>query len=228
MILLALWLAAMAVSGCVEQLPPAQTPDRVVPTVASAAPPAEGVGRLVIDVVDGPTSVQRVSMEPRAFKDDTGRERWEFVESYALLCDPSPCVVDLTPGNILLGFPVIGDDNALELELVHVGTEPSVYRRALSHSEGGGAGFVLGIVGASLGGMSMVTGAALLPIGLAKDREGLTIAGSITLGVGTVLTAVSILAILADPPSYQAGSSIHYPVVGEGSAELGSSITPAD
>lgn len=169
----------------------------------------------MIDVVDGPTAVQRVTMEPLPFKDGVGRESWEFTESYSLLCNPSPCVVDLAPGNILLGFPVIGNSNMVELELVHVGPEPSVYRRALSHYEGGGGGFVLGIVGASLGGMSMVTGTVFLPIGLAKDKAGLTTAGAITLGVGTVITAISILAILADAPSYQAGSSIHYPVAAE-------------
>ncbi len=65
-------------------------------------------------------------------------------------------------GNILLGFPVVGDEDALETELVHLGPDASVYRRALSHYNGDtGATRVLGIIGASRGGTAMMTGTAL-------------------------------------------------------------------
>lgn len=199
--------------GCVKELPPAATPDRVVPTIAAnTSPPAAGTGRIVIDVVDGPTQVHRVNMDAQPLDNGTDHPTYAFNESYAVLCDPSPCVVDLTPGNVLLGFPVIGNRNALEVELVHIGTEPSVYRRALSRSGGGGAGYVLGIIGTTFGGISVVTGTALLPIGLAKDSTGMTTAGAITLGVGAVLTTISILAMVADPPEYQSGASLHFPI----------------
>lgn len=213
-LLIPLWTA-----GCVEQLPPARTPDRVVPPVSAAAPLAEGQGRLVIDVVDGPTQIHRVIMESRMIKADTGRETAQFSESYTQLCNATPCVVDLTPGNVLLGFPVLGDSNDLELELVHISAEPTVYRRALSHASGGGGGFVLGIIGTTFGGMSMVTGMVFLPIGLATESDGFTMAGAITLGVGSVLTAVSIFAMLADPRSYRSGSSIHFPLAPEPAPE---------
>ncbi len=200
------------VVACVKELPPAATPDRVVPSVgALATPPAAGTGRLVIDVVDGPTTVQRVSMNAQPIDNGTEQQTWEFVESYSVLCDPSPCVVDLAPGNVMLGFPVVGNRNALEMELVHIGTEPSVYRRALSRYEGGGAGYVLGILGTTFGGISMVTGTALLPIGLATDKSGMTTAGAITLGAGAGLLTISILAMLADMPEYQSGASLHFP-----------------
>lgn len=198
-------------SGCVEHLPPANTPDRVVPPGATATAVPQGQGRLVVDVVDGPTRIQRVTMEPHPVNNGAALQTWWFGESYTPLCETSPCVVDLAPGNVLLAFPVVGDSNAFEVDLVHISEEPTVYRRALSYSEGGGGAFVLGIVGVSFGGMSAVTGAALLPIGLAKDKDGMTIAGGITLGVGTVLVGLSTLAILADPPRHRAGASAHYP-----------------
>jgi len=205
----------MLSTGCVEQLPPARTPDRVVPPVQVSAPIAEGQGRLVIDVVDGPTQIHRVIMASQMIKADAGRETAQFSESYSQLCSATPCVVDLTPGNVLLGFPVLGGSDDLELELVHISAEPTVYRRALSHASGGGGGFVLGIIGTTFGGMSMVTGTVFLPIGLATDSAGFTTAGAITLGVGSVLTAVSILAMLSDPRTYQSGASIHFPLQSE-------------
>lgn len=199
-------------SGCVEHLPPANTPDRVIPASATATAVPQGQGRLVVDVVDGPTQVQRVTMEPHPVDNGSAIQTWWFSESYTPLCETSPCVVDLAPGNVLLGFPVIGSRNEFEVDLVHISEEPTVYRRALSHAGGGGGGFVLGIVGVTFGGMSAVTGMALLPIGLAKDKDGMTLAGGITLGVGAVLVGLSTLAMIVDRPQYQAGASAHYPV----------------
>lgn len=205
-------VACVFAVACVQELPPAATPDRVVPTIATVTTPAEGQGRLVIDVVDGPTAIDRIQMEPHPIKDEAGRESFQFWESTSRLCETTPCVVDLTPGNILLAFPIVGRDNAVETELVHVGADPSVYRRALSHYDPPGGTYVLGIVGTAIGGMTLIPGLVFLPLGLAKGNDGFTIAGAITLGVGSVLTAVSILGIVADPPSRQAGASVHYPL----------------
>lgn len=144
--------------------------------------------------------------------DDQGRTRFRFYETPEPLCATSPCAVDLTPGNLLLGFPVTGDDS-IEVELVYVGEETAVYRRSLSHRHNGGALWVLGIIGASLGGTSMVTGTALLPLGLADGNDGLTIAGATTLAGGALILTLGILAIHADSPAYRPGSAIHFPLV---------------
>ena len=88
----------------------------------------------------------------------------------------SPCVLDLPLGNHLLAFPVRGA-GGVDLVRVTASPSPTLYRRALGWRQKGGAAFVLGVLGASLGGTSFVTGAALLPTGLAKESHGLTLAG---------------------------------------------------
>jgi hypothetical protein len=208
----ALVLASTLVSaGCVRQLPPRPAPDAIVPSMNTSSEPATGKGRLVIDVVDGPTPVQRVHMNAEPFDDGQGRTRYRFYEVPEPLCATSPCVVDLTPGNVLLGFPVAGDDQSIEVELLHIGEETAVYRRSLSyHRHNRGALWVLGIVGTSLGGTSFLTGTTLLPLGLADGNDGLTIAGATTLGGGALLVTLGILAIRADSPIYRPGSAIHF------------------
>src|SRR5437868_2571648 len=56
-------LAAGSTVACVRQLPPAPTPPAVAPPIQATTPPPSGQGRLVVDVVDGPTPVQRIDME---------------------------------------------------------------------------------------------------------------------------------------------------------------------
>jgi hypothetical protein len=204
--------STLASTGCVRQLPPLPAPAAIVPATNTTSEPATGQGRLVIDVVDGPTPVQRVDMKAEPFEDDQGRTRFRFYEAPEPLC-ATPCVVDLTPSNVLLGFPVTGDDHAMEVELVHVGEETAVYRRSLSHyRHNKGALWVLGIIGTSLGGTSLLTGTTLLPLGLADGNDGLTMAGATTLGGGALLITLGILAIRADSPTYRPGSAIHFPL----------------
>lgn len=203
--------------GCVRRLPAAATPESVAPPLDAAAATAPGAGRLVVEVVDGPTPVHQVRMAPRQVDDGAGRVSFRFDESTELLCAASPCVADVATGNILLGFPVIGDRDAMEIELVHVGPDPSVYRRSLSvYRDDSGAVGVLGIVGASVGGAALITGVVLLPIGLAKDNDGLATAGGITLGVGAALLALGVWAIRHDAPTFRPGSSNHFPLLTPG------------
>ena len=209
-LVLSAWVLCAA---CGEHLPPAETPAPVAPAVESSAPPAEGQGRLIVDVLEGPTPVHRVFMAAERIG---GASSYRLYETSELLCPRSPCVADLPAGNVLLGFPVLGDRDAMDVELVHIGPETSVHRRSLSVRQGGGAIHTLGIVGTSIGGTAMAAGAALLPIGLAKDKDGLTTAGAITLGTGAVLLTLGILGIVNDPPIHRPGSSIHFTLPGGG------------
>jgi hypothetical protein len=200
-------------SGCVRQLPPAPTPAATLPPLPTGAPPANGQSRLVVDVTDGPAPVQRVQLEPKQQTDPSGHVSYQLVESPHELCPRAPCVTDLPPGNVLLGFPVIGKPDDLEIELVHAGPDPSVYRRTLSvYTDDTGGLRVMGIIMTSVGGASAITGTTLLPIGLAKGNDGLTVAGSVTLGAGAVLLALGIWAIRHDAPTYRPGSSNHFPL----------------
>ncbi len=208
--------AAIAVlaTACVKHLPPRPPPDAIAPKIDTSSPPPEGAGRLVVDVVDGSTPIQIVQMAPQEVADAQGRRRVTFVETPHLLCNGTPCVSDPQRGNVLLGFPVIGAPSRLEIELVHVGDQPSVYRRSLSeyHTTRKGAAYVLGIIGTALGGASATTGIVLLPIGLADKNEGLTAAGGITLGVGAILLAAGIWAIRSEADTYRPGSAAHFPL----------------
>lgn len=206
-------LPIVALAACVKQLPPAPTPQPVAPAVRAPAPPAAGQGRVIVDVVDGPTPVYRVDMPSEPIEDADGRVRFRFGEREVLACEASPCALDLPLGNAVLGFPVIGK-RSLEIELVHVADSAAVYRRTLSvyQREDKGAAFVLGIIGASLGGAAVITGATLAPIGLGRDNIDLAFAGGITLAAGAVLTTLGVLAIRSEADVYRPGSSIHFPL----------------
>lgn len=205
-------LCIVALAACVKQLPPAPTPAPMAPPVPAQAPPPNGYGRLLVDVVEGPTPVQNVRVKPEPKTNAQGRTSYQLIEVPELLCARSPCVTDLPAGNVVLGFPVVGRSYT-EVELVHVGPEPSVYRRSLSiYEDNTGATRVLGIIATALGGTALMTGSALLPIGLAKDNGAMTTAGAINLGGGAVLLVVGILMMNADAPTFRPGSSNHFPL----------------
>jgi hypothetical protein len=197
---------ALPSAGCIHALPPRETPGPVDPPPASF-PPAPGLGRVYVDVVDGPIRVRVV--KPVTVTETLNDEQFETEELEDQAACTSPCVLDLPLGKHLLAFPVRGA-GGVDLASVTASSSPTVYRRALGWRQSGGAGFVLGVLGASFGGVSAVTGAALLPTGLAKDSHGLTLAGGITLGVGALLTAAGIWAIVDHPLAEQAGAGAQY------------------
>jgi len=125
----------------------------------------------------------------------------------------TPCALDLALGRHTLAFPMRGAGGD-DLADVLASPNPTVYRRALGLRRSGGAGFALGVLGATFGGMSLATGAALLPVGLAKDSHGMTLAGEITLGAGALLTAVGVWAIADHPLVEQAGAGAQYALPG--------------
>lgn len=197
-------------TACVRELPPAATPDAVVPAVDLSRPPADGHGRLIIDVVDGPTPVEQVTMQAVSLDDAKDDAGYRITDRVDHLCT-TPCVADLPVGSVQLGFPILGNRGGVEREIVYVSAEPTVYRRSLTYNErAGGAPLILGILAAFFGGSSAVTGVTLLPIGLATDNDGLATAGGITLGAGALLVALGIWGIVESPSTYRPGSSLHF------------------
>ena len=151
------WLALLA--GCTKQLVPAPIPQPIVPPVQVAGPLEPGRGRLIVDVVETPVPVQSVVMEPRprAFGP---RTTYQFFEVPHVLCPQTPCVADVPQGNVLLAFPVLGTDD-LEVELVNVGPDPTVYRRSLGiYTDHTGGTRVAGILSTAIGGTAMLVGTA--------------------------------------------------------------------
>jgi hypothetical protein len=203
-LILQVW--ALTAAGCIHELPPRAIPGLEVPPPATS-PLAAGFGRIYVDVVDGPTWVRVV--KPITVTETMNNEQFESEELEDQATCTSPCVLDLPVGRHLLAFPVRGA-GGVDLAGVIVSPTPTLYRRALGWRQRGGAGFILGVLGASFGGTSFVTGAALLPVGLARDSHGLTLAGGITLGVGALLTAVGIWAIADHPLMEQAGAGARY------------------
>lgn len=210
--------AACLVSACVRHLPPAPIPAAIRPPVATTQV-APGRARLVVDVVDGRGPVHRVWMRSTRVDGSQGRVSFRFEEQPEVICAQPPCSLDVAPGNLLLGYPVLGRANALEVELVHVGPDPSVYRRSLSEfDDRSGALQTLGIVGASTGGAGLLTGAVLLPIGLAGGRDAMSMAGGVTLGAGAALLALGIWAMRHDADTFRPGSANHYVMTPVGNA----------
>jgi hypothetical protein len=170
------------------------------------------MGRVVVDVPEGPSPVYLGRIEARPQDNGTRRPTFRFYElPPQQVCKDTPCVVDHPPGNILLGFPVAGCTQGLEFELVNVGPHPSVYRRSLSlYEDNSGTEKILGIIATSIGASAGITGIALLPAGASNDNNRLAIAGGITLGAGALLTTIGILMIRHDSATYRPGSAIHF------------------
>jgi len=197
---------ALTAAGCIHAFPPVATPGPTAPPRAGA-PARPGYGRIYVDVVDGPTEVRVV--KPVTVSEEVNDQEIETETLEVQSVCTSPCVLDLKLGRHTLAFPMRGS-GGVDLASVIASPSPSVYRRALGWRQSGGAGFVLGVLGATFGGSSFVTGAALLPVGLANDKHGLTLAGEITLGIGALLTAAGIWAIANNPLMEQAGAGAQY------------------
>ncbi len=204
----ALASALLLTSGCVKILPQAATPEPIAPAVAGAPPP--GQGRLIVDVVDGPTEVQHVTLRATPQDHDDGRQTYGLSESFEALCPASPCVLDTAPGNVAIGFPTLGSDK-VEVELVHVGLGTSVYRRSLSeYHDDTGAVRVLGMVGTAVGVVAVITGGVILSSGLDGGNDDVAIAGGIVLGTGALLMILGILGLNLDAPTLRPGSAVHF------------------
>jgi hypothetical protein len=217
--------AVGAASACTRQLAPAPIPAAIMPVVRIDAAAAAGKGRLIVDVAEGPVPVYRARFDARKQDNGSRRPTYRFFDlPPELICDSTPCVIEEPPGNILIGFPVLGCQPAIDFDLVHVGLDPRVYRRSLAIFEDEtGAERILGIIGASLGAAASITGIALLPAGLAKDNNGLAAAGGITLGAGALVLTAGILMIRHDSATYGPGSAIDF----EATISTGSSAAPA-
>ena len=69
-------------------------------------PLAPGLGRIYVDVVDGPTHVRVV--KPITVTETVNDEQFETEELEDQTTCTSPCVLDLAVGEHLLAFPVRG------------------------------------------------------------------------------------------------------------------------
>ena len=204
-------LLSLLATACTSYLPPVQTPPAESPTLASSPHLPPGHGRLVIDVVDGPTDVFELNAYRRRIRTRRGRLRTVTRTARSLLCT-SPCAVDIPYGRYVLGFPMHGGGRRLERVLMNVSPQPTVHRRRLGNYWDAGPGLPLGVVGATFGGIAMVIGVVFLPIGAAQGDDGMALAGGINLGAGVVLLVAGILGLALDPAVEEPGSGVTFPL----------------
>ena len=113
---------AFAAAGCFHTLPPRATPGPVV-LPAAAYPPAPGMGRLYVDVVDGPVPVRVV--KPITVTETLNDQQFESEELEDQATCTSPCALDLPVGRHLLAFPVRGA-GGVDVASVLVSPTPTV------------------------------------------------------------------------------------------------------
>lgn len=131
---------AAAIAGCGPRyLPPPATPSRVAPSVGiPPTPPADGYGRAVIDVVDGPADIDLVVGEQRYWSSGPPPDTGIVAPGQAVvprgrrpLCR-APCAVDLPNGSHRLVFRLsIDGTEYVDSGVVEVGPIPALYRRAM-------------------------------------------------------------------------------------------------
>ena len=126
--------------GCTTVLPAPRVPDRIAPTIRNdLGAPADGHGRVVLDVVDGPTEVREVLSESESSSVAVASNNRGTVavasgqaseQTTRPLCT-TPCVTDLLRGNHVLSFTLVGEPRRTERGDVLVGQRVWVQRRAL-------------------------------------------------------------------------------------------------
>ena len=111
--------------SCIKTLPPPQAPPKEFPQLSGAAPRlAPGVGRVYLDTVEGPASVEK-ALPPGAPNDP----------AFALINPPlciTPCFVDLPYGQHSLTLKLKSDTAYQETFLVKVTEAPTAEKHSLA------------------------------------------------------------------------------------------------
>jgi hypothetical protein len=204
---------ALAIS-CAKQIPPPEAPTQVTPNVKIPAAPPSGVGRVVIDVTDGPAVIEEVVSQTVV---NTQQSSGTFTKTAQYNGPPikrrlcvSPCVLDLPVGPHVLSFTTTGNNAKTDKTTIIFSEVPMVYRRSLGTKEKkpawfagiGGAGvgatlFTIGLVGLFVGNNALGeesannVGAGAGPLTLADvsigGSLGLMFAGAVVGGAGGFL-----------------------------------------
>jgi hypothetical protein len=185
------FLALCSGAGCgTITLTAREQPERREPVLAApSAPPNAGTGRIYIDIVDGPTRVDRI---------EAGAPE--------LVCI-TPCWVDLPRGHHDLRFILSSDPSKVDLDVVKVFDQPVVYRRALGHTDIKGSDKTIGVVGVGVG-ASLVLGGGLTALG-GGETTGLSNGFMIT---GALLSAVGVYFLYRGRTVQQDGTWTTWPV----------------
>jgi len=142
----------------------------------------------------GNAGAQEAPAPTRANVVSTGARQWDVLIDNEVVCS-TPCTGPLFPQQFMVLHSQ--DRDPVLLEVGHLPPGDLIVS-AKPHQHGKYAG---GIVATSLGGMAIATGITLLSVGLAKGRDGMTIAGAITGGVGLLTLPGGIYLMMSAVPS---------------------------
>jgi hypothetical protein len=183
-LLLAILLVFVTSStGCmIKHLPTPPTPERRLPVLATAPPPAvDGMGQVAIDTVDGPARVEAIVAE----------ETWSgtYTTGTSTRTVPvctSPCVANLPYGAVKLSFVDLRDPGHNSTDMITVGAQPSVYRHQIGDNTRHMGRAVLGMLLDIGGGVTGLVGLGLMAGG-DSIGTGMAIGGAIALAVGLLV-----------------------------------------
>jgi hypothetical protein len=197
-------LAAMfagAAGGCVVHVAPPPTPDKVIPQLTDKAePPGEGEGQVVVDATNGPASVTLIV---GAFSVGTAYGSADSVVTKPV-CATTPCVVNLPVGTHELIFAGKRDVDLASSDAVQVTRTPSVFRHTVGRVESSPGLLYGGLLGATVGGATALTGAIFLT---SSETRG---TGLVTFGLGAAITAVGAGMMYYGRTRIQPGSSVQF------------------
>jgi len=222
-------VAAPSLAACVvEHAPPPLPPPRA-PPVASPAPVAPGHGRVVVDVVDEPAKVARVTGTQElaaTLRPTYGRTGLTapLMRTTELLCF-APCVLDLRQGAHTLVFTSTVDPTRTSTADVLVSSQPVAVRHALGREKPMSARYLGGLVLSTLGGGMLLIGGGATAIGAAAGSssepraqsasDGFLAFGLVVLGVGLVTGTTGLVMALGDRPEVQPGATTQTPLPGD-------------
>jgi hypothetical protein len=195
----------VAAAGCgTKQLPPPQAPERLLPPVAASGAPADGRGRVLLDV-DGDHAVVDDVSGGSVSATGAGRVFSGSLEVSQRLC-VTPCVVDLTPGPHTLRFHSTSDGARGTDGYVNVDAGVNAYRVRLGQHRHHHVKRFAGIVTAVLSGLFLLDGVAARNEGVTTgDRVGM-------IGIGAGLGLLAYWLIHTSASVDQEGTGVQWPV----------------
>ncbi len=104
-------------------------PARVAPEIAVGGAPAPGLGRVILDVQEGPAVVERVHGGTASGVAGTRALSGSFEFAHRVCI--TPCVIDVQPGPQQLRFTLVDDDERTSEGFVNIDDRTAVYRHAI-------------------------------------------------------------------------------------------------
>ena len=217
-------VALLILEGCTTYAAPPRDPPHVAPTISDmpSSPPAEGMGRLTVDVDGGPAKVARVISEevgdPHMSTQGGGAQAFTHRKT-ELLCI-TPCAMDLRIGAHTLVFTSTSDGFRTGSGDVIVSSQPSIVRHALGREKPASGKYMSGVLLTALGAGITTIGVFATSIGGAAELSAqnstkgepktFLTAGLVVLGVGIAMGTTGIVLMSGNQAVHQPGSTTQW------------------